>query len=65
MESKDSNVVLVPTHKSYFDFLLIAFIHYHYKLDLPFTCGDEQFFNVAIIRYLLKSGGGFFLNSKH
>lgn len=42
---------------------MIAYIHYHYKLELPLTCGDESFFNVAIVRYLLKSGGGFFMDS--
>ena len=64
MEKNESSIVLLPTHKSYLDFLLIAYVHYHYKLDLPFTCGDQQFFNVAFVRYLLKSGGGFFLNEK-
>ena len=64
LEKGEDSVILVPTHKSYLDFLLIAFIHYHYGIEMPFTCGDEQFFNVALVRYLLKSGGGFFMNSK-
>lgn len=60
----EDNVILVPTHKSYIDFLLIAYIHYQYKIELPFTCGEEQLLNIALLRFLLKSGGGFFLNSK-
>ena len=40
LDSNSSSIVLMPTHKSYLDFLLIAYVHYHYKLDLPFTCGD-------------------------
>jgi len=31
---------------------------------MPFTCGDEQFFNVFIVRYVLKSGGGIFMDKK-
>lgn len=62
LEKGEDSVVLVPTHKSHLDFLLIAFIHYHYGIEMPFTCGDVQFLNVAFIRFLLKSGGGFFMN---
>jgi hypothetical protein len=41
------------------DFLLIAYIHYHYKMDHPLVCGDESMFGVALIGYIFKSNGGF------
>jgi glycerone phosphate O-acyltransferase len=58
-------VVLVPTHKSYFDFLIVTYIHYYYQIELPYTCGPEDMLNIAFVTYILKSGGGFFLNSQH
>ncbi|CDW80559.1 male sterility protein [Stylonychia lemnae] len=64
MQQKDQGIILVPTHKSYIDFLLVAYIHYHFKLDLPFTCGDEAFYGVAVAKFFLQSGGGFFSNNK-
>ena len=57
--------MLVPRHNSYMDFLLIVYIHYHYQIDIPFTCGPEDMLNIGIITYLLRSGGGFFLNSEN
>lgn len=62
--AKKDNIVLLPVHKSYVDFILIAYIHFHYKLDFPYTCGDEVLHNITLISYLLKSGGGFFNNTQ-
>ncbi|CDW87851.1 male sterility protein [Stylonychia lemnae] len=64
LQKKDQGVILVPTHKSFIDFLLVAYIHYHYQMDLPFTCGEEQLFKIALIKFFLRSGGGFFQNEK-
>jgi glycerone phosphate O-acyltransferase len=63
LQSKHSNVVLVPTHKSYMDSILLGYIHYHYKLDYPFICGSEAFFSLALISILIKSTNGFHFNS--
>jgi hypothetical protein len=63
LHSKSSNVVLVPTHKSYMDSILLGYIHYHYKLDYPFVCGSEAFFALALISIIIKSTNGFYFNS--
>jgi len=31
-------------------------------MELPFTCGEEQLFKIALVKFFLKSGGGFFQN---
>lgn len=56
-------MVLVPTHKSYMDSILLGYIHYHYKLDYPFVCGSEAFFALALISIIIKSTNGFYFNS--
>jgi glycerol-3-phosphate O-acyltransferase len=33
-------------------------------LDLPFFCGPDDMININFINYLIKSGGGYFQNSK-
>ena len=65
LNSKTSNVVLVPTHKSYMDSILLGYIHYHYKLDYPFVCGSEAFFALALISIIIKSTNGFYFNSSN
>ena len=32
---KEYPVILMPTHRSYLDFLLVSYIFYHYDLTLP------------------------------
>ncbi len=60
--NKDQNVVLVPTHKSYMDSILLGYIHYHYKLEYPFVCGSEAFFALVLIGIIIKSTNGFYYN---
>lgn len=62
VDSKKDNIILVPTHKSYVDFILLSFIHYHYKIDIPLVCGDPALFNLAFISYLMKNSGNFRLS---
>ncbi len=33
-------IVLLPTHRSYFDFLIVSYIFFVYKLRLPFFVQD-------------------------
>lgn len=59
IESKESNVILLPTHKSYMDFILIGYLHYHFELDYPFVCGDDALYSASLISLLIKSTNGF------
>jgi len=35
MEAKHFPIVVLPTHRSYVDFLLVSYICFHYELPLP------------------------------
>lgn len=65
IEKKEDNVVLIPAYKSYVDFILIAYIHFYYNIDIPFFCSPEDMLHISFFSYLIRSGGGFFLNTKH
>jgi glycerol-3-phosphate O-acyltransferase len=54
-------VVLVPTHRSYVDFLVISFIFFAYNLPVPFIAADEGFANMTGVSGLLRNSGAFFL----
>lgn len=56
------SVVLVPSFKSYLDFIILLYIHIIYEVELPFTFGMAEFQNVAVLTKLLKRFGGFFIN---
>ena len=55
-------MVLVPSFKSYLDFIILLYIHIIYEVELPFTIGMAEFQNVAVLTKLLKRFGGFFIN---
>jgi len=56
--------VLIPTFKSYLDFILLIYTHIIYEINLPFVFGMAEFEDVAILSNLLKRCGGFFVNFK-
>ncbi|CDW88677.1 male sterility protein [Stylonychia lemnae] len=61
---KGNAVVLIPSFKSYLDFILLIYTHIIYEIDLPFICGMAEFEDVAILSKILKRCGGFFVNYK-
>jgi glycerol-3-phosphate O-acyltransferase len=58
--SKEGSLVLLPSHKSYVDFLLLSFIFNEHNLQLPMiVAGDNlSFFPLGPI---LRRAGGFFI----
>ena len=53
-------IVLVPTHRSYIDFLIVSYIFFAYRLKLPYIVSDEAFLSMSLIPFLIKSSGAFF-----
>lgn len=53
-------VVLVPSHKSHLDYLLLSYIFYNYDLTLPHVCAgiNLKFWPAGP---LIRRGGGFFI----
>jgi len=40
--------------------MMIAYVHYYFNIDIPFTLADEQFNQIAIAKFICESVGGFF-----
>lgn len=57
-------IVLLPTHKSYIDFLIVSYIFFLYKLKLPYVVSDEALMSAFLIPFLVKSSGAFFFRPK-
>lgn len=54
-------VVLLPSHRSYMDFLLVTYILYTYDLALPVIAAGMDFMGMKIIGEMLRMSGAFFI----
>ncbi|KAF4642818.1 acyltransferase domain-containing protein [Toxoplasma gondii] len=54
-------VILLPTHRSYMDSLLLFYMCLGNGMPLPFVAADENLAQIAIIHRLLRNSGTFFL----
>jgi glycerol-3-phosphate O-acyltransferase len=59
--SKKGSVVLLPTHRSYMDFLVVSFVCFCCKLPLPFIASGEDFLGILFVRYIFRQSRAFFL----
>ncbi|XP_060857362.1 dihydroxyacetone phosphate acyltransferase isoform X1 [Metopolophium dirhodum] len=55
-------VIFVPSHRSYQDFILMAFICFNYNIDIPYVAAAMDFKNMKIMGNVLKQCGAFFLH---
>lgn len=60
---KDSPTVIVPSHRSHFDYLLIGWIFLHADLPLPYVAAGSNL-NFFPVGRILKSAGAFFIRRK-
>lgn len=65
IQKQNLTVILMPTFKSYVDFLLLTYIHIMYEVDLPFVVGLKEFDEIPVISKILRRCGGIFVNKKH
>ena len=54
-------IVLLPTHRSYTDFLLLSYVFFAYNLPLPYIAASEDFLKVGPLAGVLRQSGAFFL----
>lgn len=54
-------VVLLPSHRSYIDFLLLSYVLYTYDLALPVIASGIDFLGMKIVGELLRKSGAFFM----
>lgn len=53
-------IVLIPTHRSYLDFLIVSYVFLVYNLRLPKFVADEALLQAQILPYIFRSCGAFF-----
>lgn len=53
--------VLLPSHRSYIDFLMLSFLLYSYDLPVPVIAAGMDFLGMKIIGELLRMSGAFFM----
>ncbi|XP_074172554.1 dihydroxyacetone phosphate acyltransferase isoform X2 [Rhinolophus sinicus] len=58
---QEQPVVLLPSHRSYMDFLLLSFILYNYDLPVPVIAAGMDFLGMKMIGGLLRMSGAFFM----
>ncbi|XP_057315495.1 dihydroxyacetone phosphate acyltransferase-like [Hydractinia symbiolongicarpus] len=58
---KHTPIVLVPTHNSYFDFLLASYICFAMDLPLPAIVSGQDFLSMAVVNHLLRGSGAFYM----
>ncbi|XP_044866837.1 dihydroxyacetone phosphate acyltransferase isoform X6 [Mauremys mutica] len=54
-------VVLLPSHRSYIDFLMLSYLLYTYDLALPVIAAGMDFLGMKIVGELLRRSGAFFM----
>ncbi|XP_067840194.1 dihydroxyacetone phosphate acyltransferase isoform X2 [Heptranchias perlo] len=54
-------VVLLPSHRSYIDFLMLSYIMYTYDLSLPVIAAGMDFLGMKIVGEMLRMSGAFFI----
>eukprot|EP01080_Neovahlkampfia_damariscottae_P012923 gene12923-7433_t len=54
-------MVILPTHRSYMDFLIASYIFFAYKLPMPHIAAGEDFLNMFMVRNLFRYSGAFFI----
>uniref|UniRef100_A0A8B9GI05 Dihydroxyacetone phosphate acyltransferase n=1 Tax=Amazona collaria TaxID=241587 RepID=A0A8B9GI05_9PSIT len=54
-------VVLLPSHRSYIDFLMLSYLLYTYDLALPVIAAGIDFLGMKIVGELLRRAGAFFM----
>lgn len=58
---EETPIVLLPTHRSYADFLLVSYISYHLRLPMPIIAAGMDFMSMAVIGDMLRSSGAFYI----
>ena len=58
--SKDATLILLPSHKSHFDYILLTYIFYHHHLPLPTVAAGDNL-NFFPIGAILRKAGAFYI----
>lgn len=54
-------VLLVPSHRSYIDFLILSILCFNYDLPLPAIVAAQDFMGMAVVGSMLRNSGAFYI----
>uniref|UniRef100_A0A2R5LN71 Putative dihydroxyactetone-phosphate acyltransferase dhapat n=1 Tax=Ornithodoros turicata TaxID=34597 RepID=A0A2R5LN71_9ACAR len=57
----ENPILLLPTHRSYNDFLLMSYVCFYYDVPLPVIAAGLDFLGMPAVTMLLRNGGAFFI----
>ena len=60
-EKTNGPLVIIPTHRSYIDFLIMSYVFFGYGIKVPHIAAAEDFLNMAVVHILLRKSGAFFI----
>lgn len=60
-ESKNVPLVIIPTHRSYIDFLMMSFVFFAYEMPMPQIAAGDDFLDMAGVNWIFRHSGAFFL----
>lgn len=57
-------IVIMPTHRSFVDFILVSYIFFAYKMKCPNIAAQEEFLDMTLVHHIFRASGAFFLRKK-
>ncbi|XP_014283658.1 dihydroxyacetone phosphate acyltransferase isoform X4 [Halyomorpha halys] len=63
-EMGNSPVIFVPTHRSYCDFILMAFVCFKYNIHIPCVAAGMDFLSMKLMNNVLRNSKAFFMRRK-
>lgn len=58
---KTNNILYLPTHRSYMDFILVSLICFHTDCPMPVIAAAQDFLGLNIVAKFLRHSGAFFI----
>ena len=59
--AKQAPIILIPTHRSYVDFLIVSYVCLLCDLPIPHIAAGEDFLGIYLVRWLFRQSGAFFM----
>ena len=61
IESCNGPVVILPSHRSYIDFLIVSYLFFAFHIDVPHIAAAEEFLDITFVNMLFRLSGAFYI----
>lgn len=61
IKTSNGPVVILPSHRSYIDFLIVSYIFFSYGIPVPHIAAADDFLQILMINKLFRASGAFFI----